>query len=169
MAESKKNHNITKYIEVTKEELENGTLKDVELEDDVIVKVTIPPKTKNKDTLTVKNLGEPYGKTGKRGDLELVIKQIKEETKEEPAKILIPKVDYDYVIFINSFEAQNGCTKSLIVPPNNRIMLPIKAGIKDGEIFPVILDGSPKKIAVMICNLTVDKLDKLNSNLDIQL
>ena len=169
MAETKKNHNITKYIEVTKEELENGTVKDIELEQDIVVKVTIPPKTKNKDTLIVKGLGEEYGKVGKKGDLELIIKQIKEEKKENPPKILIANVDYDYVVFINSFEATNGCSKSLIIPPNNRVMIPIKAGIKNEEIFPIMLDGNLKKILVLVCNLTVDKLDKLNSNLQIQL
>ena len=185
MEKEKKSYDITKKLDVTREELKVGTSREVSLSTGEVLNVTIPPKTVNGDVLSIKGLGKRK-ENGRRGNLNLVINLVDEEENDEIIEVRTTSkknfknlskkrykskgdnffnpsiVNYDCVVFVNSSEAENGCFKKVKIRPHKKIIIPIKKGIENEEIVRINIDDVVMDVLVIVSDLKLMELDDMN-------
>ena len=77
MQKESKNYDIKKVVSVTKEELKNGTSKEITLKTGEVLDIDIPRNTSPGEVITLKGLGKKK-ENGRRGNLNIVIAEVKE-------------------------------------------------------------------------------------------
>lgn len=77
MQKESKNYDIRKVVSVTKDELKNGTSKEITLKTGEVLDIDIPRNTSPGEVITLKGLGKKK-ENGRRGNLNIVIAEVKE-------------------------------------------------------------------------------------------
>ncbi len=78
MQKDNKTYDIKKVVSVTKEELKNGTSKEITLKTGEVLDIDIPRNTSPGEVITLKGLGKKK-ENGRRGNLNIVIAEVKEK------------------------------------------------------------------------------------------
>ena len=73
--------------------------------------------------------------------------------------------NYDYVLFLSKEEANKNIRKQVKIRPNKELLIPVKDGLKDRDIFKVKQDDVIKEVLLVVLDKPSTFTNRLNSNL----